>query len=338
MLPPADLAEEFLHGLVLPALSKLLARGQRNASSKAAYEAWCCERFGVVKQLDWPLAPVTLLADGGEPGEAHWLRADPVHLQVNRDQLILGEASTFDLGQDEADALTATLNGHFGAEELNFAAPHPQRWYLRLPAPVQLHTTSLLEVAGKNIDPLLPTGVDARRFRSIFNEAQMLLFDHLVNENREAEGRATVNSVWFWGGGVMPQVQRPLATRLWAGENIVCSLARAAGLSATPVPENGAAWLTATNKTDDADEHLLVLDRLRMSERYADVAAWRQAMERLEQDWFAPLVDALKNGRIRRLSVQGFGEAQDFRISATRADLWKLWRGVRSLADLTSAY
>ena len=66
--------------LDIPALEQMLAKGRRRHAETESAEAWLCGHFGVDKQADWPIAPYTLLADGGEPGGHHWFRADPVHL------------------------------------------------------------------------------------------------------------------------------------------------------------------------------------------------------------------------------------------------------------------
>src|SRR2546426_12196976 len=73
-LPPAD---------SLAAAETLIARGRRRRMAPVSPEAWLFERFGVPKQRDWPVAPYTLLADGGAPERHYWMRADPVHLQVH---------------------------------------------------------------------------------------------------------------------------------------------------------------------------------------------------------------------------------------------------------------
>ena len=168
-------------------------------------------------QRDWPVAPYSLLADGGEPERHFWLRADPVHLRLVRDQLVLADSTVFEISRGEAEALVETLNRHF-AGELLFYPMHPERWYARpahWPANLQAHllpgiagridfeTTPLAAARGSGITAHLPTGPAAARFQVLMNEAQMLLHEHPVNLEREARGALPVNSVWFWGGGTI---------------------------------------------------------------------------------------------------------------------------------------
>ena len=59
-----------------------------------AAEGWLCQAFEVDRQRDWPIAPLTLCVDGGEPDLAYWLRADPVHIKVSREGLHLVDSFT----------------------------------------------------------------------------------------------------------------------------------------------------------------------------------------------------------------------------------------------------
>ena len=72
----------------MPALRTLIGRGDVTEFRCDDEQAWLCERFGIARQADWPSAPIAVFGAGMPPGENFWLNADPVHLQVNRDQLI----------------------------------------------------------------------------------------------------------------------------------------------------------------------------------------------------------------------------------------------------------
>jgi hypothetical protein len=117
--------KEICAGLALPALDALLGKGDTKSQAVESYEAWLCAIHGVEKLQDWPLAPITLAADGGAAGGDYWLRADPVHLRVERGQLTLSGSSGLDLSLVEAGALTEALNTHFSADGLAFQALRP---------------------------------------------------------------------------------------------------------------------------------------------------------------------------------------------------------------------
>src|SRR5688572_5492872 len=102
LLPAPHQKEEFLANLEAPALSRLGSKGRSISVPVDGYEAWICQYFGVQKQNDWPLAPITLIADGKDAGDAYWLRADPVHLKINRDELVLADSTAFEITDAEA--------------------------------------------------------------------------------------------------------------------------------------------------------------------------------------------------------------------------------------------
>lgn len=317
-----------LHGIKAPALQTLLARASCVQAPQSEMESWLCEAFGVARQQDYPAAPLSLMADGVSPETHYWLRADPVHLGVERDQLILSEGSTFPLAQDEADALIATLNQHFAVDGLHFMAPHPQRWYLRLAHTPALTTHGLYQAAGRNVHSLLPAGEEAMRWRALLNEVQMLMFEHPVNVAREARGIAPVNSIWLSGGGELPQDLLQPFDQVWANDALAHGLALAARIPYENLPENAAAWLNHAAP----GKHLLVLDTLRPAACYGDPHAWRSQLAQLEEQWFAPLKQALQRGAIA-LTLHAPTPAGTLSFTLSRSSLWKLWQPVRPLTS-----
>src|SRR3569832_2319354 len=184
LFPSARLLEAATQELRLPALQTLLARGTRQSSPAEGMESVLCEALGIARQQDWPVAPISLDADGGVACEAYWLRADPVHLRVRRDRIVLSDSVTLELTLPEADALTASIGQHFGAG-LSPIACHPKRWYLRLDAAPRLTTHARSVAVGCYIYPFLPHGDDAMQFRSWFNDVQKLLHDQPNKQTRD---------------------------------------------------------------------------------------------------------------------------------------------------------
>lgn len=127
-----------------------------------------------------------------------WLCADPVHLQVEGDALLLVQRYGFSVQEEEAQLLLQSLNQHFAQEGLVFYALNPSRWLVGCALPPEIKTTHPLLRVGRNIDGYLPQGLQARRWRALFNEVQMLFHDHPVNLARQARGERTLSGVWFW--------------------------------------------------------------------------------------------------------------------------------------------
>lgn len=318
---PQEVAAEACAGLKLSALEKLLARAQVAPLPMESLEEWLCATFGV---LDQAIAAATLRADGMEPGAAYWLCADPVHLRLRRDQLIL--QADVRLSEGEAEQLCASLNAHFAGIGLRFFAPHPQRWYLQLDAEPGMTTHPLAQVAGRNVHAYLPQGPDALRWHGLFNEIQMLLFDHAVNQAREAQGALPINSVWLWGGGrVAGQLARPF-DKVYGDSDLAGVFAKAAGISCEPLPDDVAHCF----EEGDGDT-LIVREGLRHALQHGDLHVWRDELQRMEQCCVAPLLEALRAGRIAQLTLDVLQTGASQRFMLTRSAGWKLWRREKPL-------
>ncbi|MDP1646567.1 MAG: hypothetical protein Q8K35_03910 [Thiobacillus sp.] len=323
LFPSARLLEAAAQDLRLPALQTLLARGTRQPCPAEGVEAALCEALGIARQQDWPLAPITLAADGGMAGDAYWLRADPVHLQVMRDRIVLADSGAFELTQLEADALAAAIGQHFGAD-LSPNPLHPKRWYLRLPHAPRLTTTPLSVAVGRDIDPLLPQGGDAMRFRAQLNELQMLLHDHPVNQAREARGDLPVNSLWLWGGGCLPAA-RAIPVPIYAGNAEAQALAALCSADVHALPSHLDAQLLETNG-------VMLLDALTRAGQVGDAYGWREALRELEQDWFVPLL-----GTLRKIGPHGLRLIDPVNgkiLHLHTSDAWKFWRRPQPLISM----
>lgn len=283
--------------------------------------AWLCRVFGVTRQQDLPLAPYALLGEGGAPDGGYWLRADPVAVQLMRNRLVLFAGDEAAPSAEEAEQFVAALNRHFSAEGLRFSAPHPRRWYLRLPAAPNLRTHPLAEVRGRDIRHFLPEGGDSAHWRKLLNEAQMLLHAHPLNAAREAAGGLPINSIWPWGGGTLSQGLSSPCDRVYADDPLARGLASAAGISHAPLPSK-----LPENSGLAGDAPLFVMENL------GDTMARDATLERIDRDWLMPAVTAVRRGVIRRLTLIAAGETATVEVALTRPDLWKFWR--RGIATL----
>lgn len=325
--PGANVYQE----LYLPALEMLLSRSRRESSDARDAESWLFQTFGIANSGDRPVAALTLLADGGRPEDHYWLRADPVHLQPERTQLILADSDTLPISQHEALELADSLNRHFAGAGMIFYPLRPNRWYLRLENTPRMETHSLTETAGKDINRYLPFGPDGMRWHSILNEIQMLFHAHPVNEAREARGAMPINSIWLWGGGKLPIVAVNPFNQIWANDPLAEGLALAAGCSCSRLPDGAAAWLEQAS----GNNHLVLLDSLQGAVQYGDWLGWQQGLRMLEQTWFTPLYRALRRKKLSRLTIHAAGDsAATFALAHN--DLWKLWRRSRPLAHFAT--
>jgi hypothetical protein len=298
----------------LPALELLAARGRETQAEPLALERWLARACEV--EDDPPAAgALTALAAGREPGEAWWLRADPLHIAVGAEGISLAPDAARALGQAEADELIAALNRHFG-EEFAFVAESPRRWCLRSTADMPVVAATAAESAPAPVSPL-PQGAGARRALAFMTEVQMVLHDHPANRAREQRGEPAINSIWLWGAGRLPREARVPWQSLRSDDPVAVGIARLAGIRHAPVPTGAAAWLEHAPRDG---RHLCVLAPARSA----------QERESLEQRWFEPLVHALREERIGMVTVRvpDAGESWE----TTRADLRRFWRRPRLLA------
>lgn len=287
-------------------LERWLARGRRQAVPADA-DALLFALYGlplpqriIDNGADLPTAALCYLADTGERPEGIVFHADPVFLRPDQDRLLLFDAPAMDLSTGDAAAMVASLNDYLLSDGWQFSAPTPGRWYLHLRDQPALQTRSLGHVLGRNIDLFLPQGADARRFRQLLNEIQMLLHDHAVNQRREAVGQLPVSGLWLHGGGALPA---PPARQFVLHGEPSPLLSGLQKLASGPV-EGQLHWLGQAQR----------------AVWNADAAGWRQAMQQVEQCLQA----------VPSPAVLYPGDGQSYRFNTLRR--WQLWRRRKPLS------
>jgi hypothetical protein len=318
---PKDFAAEASCGLSVPILQKLLGRGRSEMLEPAPLENLLCELFGVPGAAYAPIAPISAAFDGLTAG--CWLRADPVNLNLQRDQLLMAGVQ---VSGEEASLLCADLNAHFAGQGMEFSAPHPQRWYVKLGSLPQMRAAPLSQVIGGDVRRVLPSGTDAPRWHQLFNEIQMLLHAHPLNEAREARGEATINSVWFWGGG-------NAVVSLQNNFQSVSSDDVLAEMFAAAADILFAAWPKQWRGEDCTGKQLLVWTGLRSALQRGDLAVWRNSLQDFETSYALPLWQALRSGKITQLQLDILDTDSIRRVRLDRGDTWAFWRRPKGLSE-----
>ena len=307
----------------MPALERWLARGERVRRPERGANELLAHAYSLATPA--PVAAVSLCADEGRhPGS--WLRADPVHLRLGQDAVALHDAGALGVTREEANALVAALQAHFGSDGLEFRAPTPERWYVRVPEGELPATVPLEAAIGRNIFGLLPEGKGRINWRSAITEAQMVLAEHEVNEHRESRGLPALNSVWFWGEGALPEnVAQPYAL-IYADEPFARGLAILSGARAVARPRD-ASSLDAVGPGETA---LVVLDSLTGPSRGGDREAWKAAAAKLDDDWFGELRGAIERFDAVRIILPARNDT--LVASVTAGSRWRWLRKRQPLA------
>lgn len=227
-----------------PRLAATLGRADALDAAAVGREAQLLRHFRVLPARV-PAAPLTRLLDASDAGLGGWVRCDPAHLRADMSTArMLAHGPSLGLTQDEAEALVAPLRPLFGDFGMPISAPRPERWYLHLSDPSALPAMVPPGIAvGRDLLECLPPGPQGARWRQLWNEAQVVLHHHEVNRKRLAAGRPAVNSLWFWGGGSLPDSVRAEAVGVISLDPVLRGLAKLAELTEVPPAE---AWTPGT--------------------------------------------------------------------------------------------
>ena len=324
---------EIYNDLLMPSLEALLSKSTSLQNPSQEIEMWLCQAFNVEKQsCNWPIAPIMLHIDGQDlikTNKDFWIRADPVHLRIEQNHLMLADSQAFQISKEEAEQIVQDLNRDLGQQyDLCLLPLCPDRWYIQTSRALQMHTYTLGQVTCMNINNFLPTGNDSGIWIKLFNEIQMLLHNHPINRVRESHGELAINSIWFWGAGNMPQTIQSPYTHIWSNHDLTRALALASNTNYFKLPDNADDWLQAKIEGN----HLIILETLLNKAKYRNTYSWRENIMNLDKKWFAPLHKALKEGKIDKLTITSLSEnlSQDFVIS--RLNLLKFWSRTRPLS------
>jgi hypothetical protein len=208
-----------------PAVAKLLARADRLEAGGEGERAQL-ERYFQAQPRGWPMAAMQRQAECGDAAGFAWLRADPVHVRPDISGARLLAWGNLGLSAQEADALLEALRPTFGEAAMPLSRGVAENWYLQLSAQSPLPAFSPPEAGlGDDLFRHLPEGPQGRRWRALLNEAQVLLHQHPVNAQRLAAGELPANSLWFWGGGTLPDSLRCSANAVVSRESDLRALA-----------------------------------------------------------------------------------------------------------------
>jgi hypothetical protein len=309
---------------VAPALATILARASVENHPGESLELWIAKRFAITKSDEmFPFAAVGAHAESiSNTNEKYWLRADPVHLSVNRDRMVLLDASQLDITDAESVALVGTLQHHFRDDDFTIHAPHPERWYISSNKPIALRSHPISEVRGCNVADYWFDGPDRARWQTRLSEIQMLLHAHSVNEARDAAGQLPINGIWFWGAGESPSSLNRDYAQIVANDVLlegIASLTAAKFVKANLFDQSELS-------SNQAESTLVALDQLAIPAAYGDWETWQTSLAALDQAWFAPMLSALKNGRLKEIRIYSPNKKRSLDFSIKRIDLMKFWR------------
>jgi hypothetical protein len=289
-----------------PRLKRWLARGGRLPGAPRGREAALREVFHV-PGTSLPVAALLREHLAHDAGGSPWLCADPAYVRVEANGArLLACGGELRLTREEAEGLAQSLRPLFGDAGAPLELVSPSNWALGLPSGAQLpEFVSPEEALGANLLEHLPQGDAGRRWRALFNEAQIILHSHPVNAARRERGQMPVNALWFWGAGALPMWVKSSLKLAISDDPLVRALAGRAGVTVAAVAPKA-------------------LDQVR---RGADVLLdlGSRAPDLVDSAW-VPRLQHLRGGRARGVSV-AFASGERFRIKPWHRI--RFWRRAR---------
>ncbi|MBW6485712.1 MAG: cofactor-independent phosphoglycerate mutase [Syntrophobacterales bacterium] len=166
----------------------------------------------------------------------------------------------------EAAPLINDLNAALGSEEFQF---HPGVGYRHLlvwhGGEPGMKATPPHDITGQRVAPYLPSGEGALEIARLMKLSQDFLADYPLNRERRAKGLKPVTSIWLWGQGRAPRIQKMTERfRITGGMISAVDLLNGIGIYAglEVLKVTGATGYTDTNYVGKAEKALSALQNL----------------------------------------------------------------------------
>lgn len=292
-----------------PAIESLITRAHMQTT--ADDNAVIARLFGM--PAGFGEAPFMRLADNGAPDRGFYFRADPVHLAPDRDRLVMLPLSVMQVQKEETSALVEVFNNLYEREGYTLEALDSTRWYIRVPEPLRCETHPTSEVSGRPVLDYMPRGEEGLHLRRLMNEIQMLFHGQPVNLARESTGQPSINSLWFWGGGCLPEQPIEGPDQVLTDMPLIAGLGQYAGCKCSVW---SGTWLTPLS----SETQLIAIN-----------CSSQRDLAQMERGLAVPMLQALQQGKIAELLICP-GNQRCYMV--TRNSQRKFWRRPRPLADL----
>lgn len=253
-------------------------------------------------------------------GDGTWFIVQPVHFHIARDHIVLTDPRQLAITDAEARALFEAARPLFEEAGKSLVFGNSSTWFVQADDWQQLHTASPDAACGHNIDIWMPQGSAALSWRKLQNEVQMQWHAEAVNHAREARGARPVNSVWLWGGAsAIRSATQPMPYT--EAFNLPQWMQGLGNLTGRQHAQASAEQVLSAAPASG----LVVLDHLMPPALAGDWASWLEQMHLLEQQWFAPLLAALKSTTLSGLTLVANHNTRLNEFIVTRTSLHKFW-------------
>jgi hypothetical protein len=128
----------------------------------------------------------------------------PCHWQIGMDQVVMADPSHLHLSDEESQQLLQAMQPFLQEDGLQVTWHSALRWHAQGKMLADVPAASLDRVIGQNVKHWMPEHPALRPLQRLQSEMQMLLYNHPVNDARDARRQHTVNAFWMHGAGTLP--------------------------------------------------------------------------------------------------------------------------------------
>ncbi len=302
----------------LPAINQCLRLASRIDVPPGSLDETLSECLQLPQRM-LPMAEMT--QQNGVLASGQSMLLEPVYLKPDISNVTVFPIERTDQSHQQVAELIAALGETF-ADELTFSPLFGQLYradFIKLSAPD--YYPHPLSVVGKSINQFIEQAKSDLDWYRLVTEMQMFLFDHPVNQQRQANGLYPVNSFWFWGGG--ESVQTDINRDVYSDDELIRLLFDGSAKRVSSL-EDAAAF---------ENPSLVVALQLISVLKSAQSSSLEGILLDLEEKIFKPAVESVQqSGKTLRLRSLW---RDDFFLQ--RLHRWRLWRRQQSIEDLVGS-
>ena len=164
---------------------------------------------------------------------------------------VMKDYSAGEITTPEARELLEYLEKELGSDKFTFYPGVSYRHCLIIAhGSTDMQLTPPHDISGKRIGDYLPKGALSEQLTDLIKRANKLLSEHPINKKRVLSGQNPANSIWFWGQGTRPALEKfearyGLKGGMVSAVDLLKGIAVGAGMKSVDV--EGATGTLATN-------------------------------------------------------------------------------------------
>ncbi len=243
--------------------------------------------------------------------------ASPIWQQMELHQVSVVSGEHLQITKEEAARLCLELSEFYSKEGWHFLPVRPDFWLITLPSESDWGIAPVLDIYGQIGSADQADGKDALQWLGMQTEIQMWLHQHPLNAVRTQNDTPTINGLWLW-----QDLTGLRSADFVASDSIWAQFSDDPCLDA---PYDFQAWLDAVAESGIHPANpVIFLDDLAVTEQTGDIQTYQEILESWETRWFAPLWQAVSQGRLKNLSISTDGE-NGGTLRITPFSKWKFW-------------